>query len=285
MNELINTNEEIVNMIYEINGVEVMLDSDLAILFDVETKRINEAVKNNPKKFPERFKFRIDEITYNSLKSKISTSKGGSRRGHNAFTEQGIIMLASILKSDVAIDMSIKITDAFVSMRHYLADNKDVFKSLNYVNNKIIEHDEKIDYLFSKFNPKEKIYLAGEIYSAYSDIKNIFREAKKELVIIDAYADKSVLDMISTLKCNVLLIVKENAHISNQDIEKYNLQYSNLKVIFNDSFHDRYIVVDSKDYYHCGASINNAGKRTFSMNKLEDKEIKKVIYAEINKYI
>ena len=144
------------NMIYEIRGKQVMLDSDLAKLYNVETKRINEAVKNNPDKFPERFYFRINENEFFSLKSKISTSKGGSRKGHNVFTEQGIAMLSTILKSKVAVETSIRIMDAFVKMRKIISSNLIEQK---YINELVIKDNERINLLeesFSKLEEKRK---------------------------------------------------------------------------------------------------------------------------------
>ncbi len=152
MYDVIESDIKIEDMIYEIRGVQVMLDSDLARLYKVETKRINEAIKNNPKKFPDYYVFRISENEYKNLKSKVSTSKGGSRKGHTALTEQGIAMLATVLKTNTAEDISIKIMDAFVAMRHYLIENKDIYKSINNINNTLIDHTDKINYLFSNFD-------------------------------------------------------------------------------------------------------------------------------------
>ena len=182
------------NMIYEIRGRQVMLDCDLAKLYNVETKRINEAVKNNPDKFPERFYFRINENEFFSLKSKISTSKGGSRKGHNVFTEQGIAMLSTILKSKVAVETSIRIMDAFVKMRKYISAN---LIEQDNMKNMLIKHDNEIKLLqesFSKLEEKEKInhiFYEGQIYDAYSLLIDIFKGAKEEIIIIDNYADKS----------------------------------------------------------------------------------------------
>ena len=147
---------DIESIIYEVRGVEIMLDSDLAKLYHVETKRINEAVKNNPEKFPERYLFRITEDEYLSLKSKNSTSKGGSRKGHTAFTEQGIYMLATILKSKVATNVSIQIMDTFVKMRHYINYNKD-YLPLKFLllEDKVDNNTKKINELFDRFNPKD----------------------------------------------------------------------------------------------------------------------------------
>lgn len=183
MNEIIEKEKVVVeNMIYEINGKQVMLDTDLAILYQTETKRINEAVSRNNLKFPDRFCFRISEKEYNSLKSQIATSKGGSRKGHMAFTEEGVAMLATVLKSNVATKVSIAIMDAFVSMRHYISNN---FLEQKYINNQVMRNTEDIKLLqksFSKFEEKKKIsdiYFNGQIYDAYSKIYEIFNVAKK----------------------------------------------------------------------------------------------------------
>ena len=287
MNEVVE--KEIINIediIYEINGKQVMLDSDLAMLYQIETKRINEAVSRNKEKFPERFAFRISENEYRILKSQIATSKGGARKGHMVFTEQGVAMLSTILKSKVAIQTSIRIMDAFVAMRRYISSNLIEQK---FINNLVLEDHDKIKLLqesFKKFEEKKKvneIYYKGQIYDAYSKIKDIFCLAKKELVIIDSYADKTVLDMIKSIKAKVLLITKENNKLTELDIEKYNKQYSNLKVIRNKNFHDRYFIIDKEEVYHCGTSINYAGSKIFSINTLEDNIIKESIIEVIEK--
>ena len=284
MNEVLLREKNIKELIYEIKGVQVMLDSDLATLYGCKngTKEINQAVKNNPDKFPERYCFRIGENDYNLLKSKILTSKGGARKGHTVFTEQGVAMLATILKTKIATQASIRIMDTFVSMRHYLIENKDIYKSINNINNKLIEHDEKIEEIFSKFDKNnEYLYLPGQIYDAYSKVVDIFKESKKELIIIDSYADKSLLDIIKNLKVKVIIITKKNNLLKELDIEKYNKQYSNLKVIHSNTFHDRYFIIDKKTIYHCGASINRIGYKTFSINKIEDNIIKEIIINNI----
>ena len=272
------------NMIYEIRGRQVMLDCDLAKLYNVETKRINEAVKNNPDKFPERFYFRINENEFFSLKSKISTSKGGSRKGHNVFTEQGIAMLSTILKSKVAVETSIRIMDAFVKMRKYISANlieQDNMKSM------LIKHDNEIKLLqesFSKLEEKEKInhiFYEGQIYDAYSLLIDIFKEAKKEIIIIDNYADKSILDMITNLNVKVIIVTKKFNLLKDIDIKKYNKQYHNLKVIYSDKFHDRFIILDKKVLYHSGASYKDLGNKCFAINKIEDNEYLKNILKKI----
>ena len=272
------------NMIYEIRGRQVMLDCDLAKLYNVETKRINEAVKNNPDKFPERFYFRINENEFFSLKSKISTSKGGSRKGHNVFTEQGIAMLSTILKSKVAVETSIRIMDAFVKMRKYISAN---LIEQDNMKNMLIKHDNEIKLLqesFSKLEEKEKInhiFYEGQIYDAYSLLIDIFNEAKKEIIIIDNYADKSILDMITNLNVKVIIVTKKFNLLKDIDIKKYNKQYHNLKVIYSDKFHDRFIIIDRKDLYHSGASYKDLGNKCFAINKIEDNEYLKNILKKI----
>ena len=290
-NELIKLGEKnIENKIYEIRGVQVMLDSDLAELYDVETKRINEAVKRNQYKFPTRFTWILTEDEELNLRSQIATSSltnnyGGKRYNSRVFTEQGVAMLATILRSSTAVKVSIAIMDAFVKMRHYLIENKDIYKSLNNINVKLLEHDEKINKIFNRFEPKENLYLKGQIYDAYSKIIDIFKLAKEELIIIDNYADKILLDMISKFKVKVILITKDSERLSELDIEKYNCQYNNLKVIRNNTFHDRYFIIDKKEIYHSGSSINHAGNGTFSINKLEDDFVIKTLLNKIGDII
>ena len=275
MNNIIEK-ENIENLIYEIRGKQVMLDSDLARLYKVETKRINEVVKRNKMRFPERYAFRITEEEYYSLKSHFATSRGGSRKGHTVFTEQGVAMLSTSLKTIIAIKTSIAIMDAFVAMRKYISNN---LIEQQYINNLVLEDHENIKLLqesFSKFEEKKinnETYYKGQIYDAYSKILEIFKTSKKELIIIDRYADTKVLDMIKKLKVKVIIITKRNNLLTNQDIERYNSQYNNLKVVYSDDYHDRYFIIDKKDVYHSGTSINHAGSRTFSINKWEDKQV------------
>ena len=264
-----------------------MLDSDLAMLYNCKngTKEINQAVKNNPEKFPERFAFRISEQETIFLKSKILTSKGGSRKGHTVFTEQGVAMLSTILKSKTAIKTSIKIMDTFVLMRNYISENLIEQK---FINELVLRHDNDIKLLqesFDKLSEKETnnhIYFDGQIYDAYSKIIDIISNAKKELIIIDGYSDKIILDIISRIKTNVILITKQNSRLIRLDIEKYNNQYNNLKIVYDNTFHDRYFILDKDIIYHCGTSINYLGIKTFGINKLEDNVVIKSLFNKID---
>ena len=279
MQELV-IQEKIENLIYEIRGIQVMVDRDLAKLYNVETKRINEAVKNNINKFPERFSFLLTDAEMMNLRSRFSTSSvsthGGRRYAVRVFTEQGVAMLATILKSKTAIQVSIAIMDAFVAMRKYISSNLIEQK---YINNMVLEHDSQIKLLqstFDKLEEKKKvneIYFDGQIYDAYFKIQEIFKEAKKELIIIDGYADNTILDIIKRLKVNVIIVTKLNNLLTKQDVFKYNKQYNNLKVIYDNSFHDRYFILDGKTVYHCGASINRIGYKTFSITLIGDMDV------------
>jgi hypothetical protein len=193
-------------------------------------------------------------------------------------------MLASVLHTDVAIKTSIKIINAFVAMRHYIGNNLIEQK---YINNQVLKNTEDIKLLqesFQKFEERKvinEIYFNGQIYDAYSKIIDIFKEAKEELIIIDGYSDKTVLDMIKELTCKVILITKKNSNLKELDIEKYNTQYHNLNIIYNDTFHDRYFIIDKEIIYHSGTSTNHAGSRTFSINILEDELVKETLLNKI----
>ena len=283
MNEVVTKEDiKIENMIYEIRSKQVMLDSDLARLYKCKngTKEINQAVRNSPEKFPERFSFVLNDSEMDDLRSKFLTSSlnkhGGRRYNIRVFTEQGVAMLATILRTKVATEVSIQIMDAFVAMRKYISTN---LLEQKYINNLVLEDHDKIKALedsFSKLEEKRKsteIYFNGQIYDAYSKIQEIFKCANKSLVIIDAYADNTILDITKRLNINVTIITKPNNLLTPQDIEKYNKQYNNLTVIFDNTFHDRYFILDDDIIYHCGASINRIGYKTFSITLIGDAEV------------
>lgn len=291
MNEVI-IKDNIENLIYEIRGKQVMLDSVLANLYKCTngTKDINKAVKRNTDRFPEDFYFQLTQEEYNDLRFQNGTTKrqNMSRTLPHVFTEQGVAMLASVLRTSVADQVSINIMRAFVEMRKYIGTNE---YRLSNVETKILEHDKNIKLLqesFDKLSEKTKeneVFFNGQIYDAYSKILNIFKSAKKELTIIDAYADNTILDIIKRLNIKVTIITKSNNLLTNQDIKKYNKQYHNLKVIFNDTFHDRYFIIDKKELFFCGASINRIGYKTFGIVKINDKEMHIPILNNVNKII
>ena len=197
-------------------------------------------------------------------------------------------MLSSVLHSEVAIKMSIQIINAFVIMRKYISNN---LIEQRYINNLVLEHDSEIKLLkesFGKIEEKRKvneIYFNGQIYDAYSKIQDIFKSATKKLIIIDAYADNTLLDIIKRLNIDVIIITKKDNLLTHQDIAKYNKQYHNLKVIYNNTFHDRYFIIDKAQVYHCGTSINRIGYKTFSINLISDEEVCNALISKVNKII
>ena len=294
-NTIVKDEVNIENLIYEVRGKQVMLDSDLARLYGCAnngTKTINQAVKRNVDKFPDDFYFQLTKNEFFNLKSQVGTSSwndyGGIRKLPYVFTEQGVAMLATIIKTKVATEMSITIMRAFVAMRKYISSNLIEQK---YINNMVLEHDSQIKLLQSTFNKLEEkkkvneIYFDGQIYDAYSKIQEIFKEAKKEIIIIDGYADNTILDIIKRLKVNVTIITKPNNLLTKQDVLKYNKQYHNLKVIYDNSFHDRYFILDGNIVYHCGASINRIGYKTFSITLIGDGEVCMLLLNKVNKII
>lgn len=279
MNEL-SKELNIETMIYEIRGKQVMLDSDLAKLYQCSngTKSINQAVTRHTDRFPNDFYFQLTkEEYYEILRSQVGTLE--LEHGHYAkylpyaFTEQGVAMLATILRTSVAAEVSIKIMRAFVAMRKYISTN---LLEQKYINNLVLKHEEEINKIFDHFDRKQpttEIYFYGQIYDAYSKLIDLMSLSKQELIIIDSYADKHVLDMISKLTIPVTIILSNQSRLKELDINKYNQQYNNLTIIYNNTFHDRFLIIDKKEMYHLGTSLNNAGTKTFSINKIEDDRV------------
>lgn len=280
---------DIENMIYEIDGKEVMLDSDLAKLYNCKngTKEINQAVKNNPEKFPSRYSFILSNQEKENLRSKFLTTNIGnmSRSNPRVFTEQGVYMLATILKSKTATEVSIRIMDTFVKMRHYINYNKNILpRRFLLLEEKVDNNTRKIDELFDKFNPqeitKDSIFFKGDIYDAYSVLLEIFNVAKDEIIIIDNYIGKVLLDELRSINKKIIVI---SSNINDNLKQKYLKQYNNITFINNDSYHDRFIIIDRKIVFHCGASFKDLGKRCFGIHEIENKnEIENLLKDVIN---
>ena len=275
--EKVATNDEIKSLIYTIRGKQVMLDSDVAMLYNYETRRINEVVKRNKERFPIEFCFQLTNKEYNDLKSQIATSntRGGKQKLPYVFTEKGIIMLSGLLKSKIAIEVSIKIVESFVEMRKFISSNAQIFERLTNVEYKLLEHDKKFYEIFDSLqkeeNFKQKVFFQGQIYDAYSLIIDIIKKAKNKIVIIDNYIDESILKKNENVE--VVIFTSNKSNISSLDIEKFNQEYPILKISKTNKFHDRFLLIDNKELYHCGASIKDLGKKCFAINRIEDKEI------------
>ncbi len=275
------------NMIYEIRGKQVMFNSDVARLYNVETKRINEVIKRNINRFPEEFCFQItiEELEKLSSRSQFATlNKSNNYRGYNikylpyVLTEHGIMMISGLLKSDIAVKVNIQIIDAFVKMRKYISNNL-------YQNEKIlINHENRLLMLeesFDKLNEKEKInhiFYEGQIYDAYSLLIDILSKSKEEVIIIDNYAGKELLDIIKDIKQNIKIV---SSNIDSTLKKKYESQYSNVIFMNNNTFHDRFVIIDRKELYNSGASFKDLGNKCFAITKIEDKEYLETILKNI----
>ena len=278
------SNLDIRNLIYNIRGKQVMLDSDVATLFEYATKDLNRNVKNNIERFPEYYCFQLTNEEYKSLRCKNFTLNENGRGQHRkylpyVFTEYGITMLAGLLKSEVAVNVSIRIVNTFIEMRKFLMINGQVFERLTNMECKLLEHDKKFDEVFNQLqleeNIKQRIFFDGQIYDAYSLIIDIIKKANSKILIIDNYIDDSVLKMLAKKKNNVevVILTSDKTNIENLDIKKFNKEYPILKVAKTNKFHDRFIVIDNKEMYHLGASIKDLGKKCFAINRIEDIEI------------
>lgn len=296
-------NKEIQSMIYTFRGRQVMLDSDLAMLYQVTTSNLNKAMKRNIARFPERFCFQLTENEYENLRfqngiSSLTNNYGGRRYMPYVFTEQGIAMLSAVLKSDIALEVSLKIMDSFVEMRKFLISNQELFSRLDKVELRQIDFEKKIDsknadtdkkleevfdYIATTKEVKQKIFFNGQIYDAFSLMVEIVEKAERELILIDNYVDVNTLNILSKKKdgVNVLIVTSGKGNLTDKDIAKFNSQYPKLTVKISKDFHDRFLIIDRKEVYHIGASIKDAGKKSFGITKLEVEELTKSLLAKV----
>ncbi|RBQ29197.1 ORF6N domain-containing protein [Aliarcobacter vitoriensis] len=268
--------EDINSKIYTIRGLQVMLDEDLAKLYDVETKVFNQAVKRNIERFPDNFRFQLTKIEYENLRSQFVTSRqhGGRRIQPYAFTEQGVSMLSAILKSDTAIQTSIMIINSFVKMRKFLLDNASIFQRFTQIEQKLTTHDENFNKLFSaledkNLKPSEGIFYDGQIYDSYSFINDLLKLPKNEIILIDNYIDDTVFTLFSKYpNINFTIYTNNISKQLNLDFEKYQKQYKNISLKTFKNSHDRFLILDKKEIYHLGASLKDLGKKWFAFSKI-----------------
>ena len=283
---------DIVNLIYTIRDKQVMLDHDLAALYGYEVKRLNEQVKRNIARFPDDFMFQLTREEVEAVKSQIATSpnsnfysgqEGGRRKPPYAFTEQGIYMLATVLKGEVAEQQSIFIMRAFREMRRFIANNALLFEKVSHIELKQLEYqkstDEKFDKVFQYIEDhaesEQKIFFDGQIYDAFSLITSIIQKATSEIILIDGYVDVDTLNILAKKNTgvDVKIYTYASASLTNRDAANFNAQYPTLTVKKTQVFHDRFIILDGKTAYHIGASIKDAGKKCFGISLLEDPEM------------
>ncbi|MGR3808643.1 ORF6N domain-containing protein [Pasteurella testudinis] len=282
---------QIQNLIYTIRGKQVMVDSDLAKLYQVETRVFNQAVKRNENRFPNHFRFRLTEEEFQNLRSQFVTSSldeahGGRRYLPYVFTEQGIAMLSAVLRSDIAVKVSIQIMDAFVEMRRFLISNASLFERMDRMELKQLETDQKFEkvfnYIASQTEVKQNIFFDGQIYDAFSFIVDLIKKAKTKLTLIDNYVDINTLNILckKNLGVDVHVITAGKGSLTTKDVTKFNAQYPKLSIKTMTGFHDRFLIIDDKEVYHIGASIKDAGKKSFGITKIEDNDL---IQSLVNK--
>lgn len=267
------------NKIYTLRGLQVMLDRDLAELYGVETKVFNQAVKRNSERFPADFMFQLTKEELENWRSQFVTSnkeKMGLRRPPYAFTEQGVSMLSAVLKSSMAVDMSVKIIRTFVNMRKFIATNGVLFQKIDMIEQKLLKHDDKFNQLFNAIESKELkpdhgIFYENQIFDAYVFVGNLIKSAKRSIVLIDNYVDESVLVLLSKRAdgCRATIYTKTiTSHLS-LDLKKHNAQYSPIEIKEFSASHDRFIILDGEEIYHIGASLKDLGKKWFAFSKFD----------------
>jgi len=298
MDEIIaNKIKDIKSMILTIRGTQVLLDSDVSMLYGYETKQINKTVNRNKERFPENFCFRMTKEEFELISSihflrfQNGTSKNSSRGGRRTlpyvFTEQGIAMLSGLLRNEIAVQVSIGIMQAFVEMRRFISVNGKAFERISTVEYRLIEHDKRFDELFDLIQSpkdfKEGVFYKGQIYDAFVLIMDIIRSAEKSITIIDNYSDDSVLNMLTEKKRHVAatIITGKPNRISQLALNKYTDQYSNLVILISDDFHDRFIIIDDRKLYHVGASLKDAGKKCFAMSVIDNQDFLNLIISAV----
>ncbi|HDT11472.1 MAG TPA: ORF6N domain-containing protein [bacterium] len=275
-NELIKV-DDIKSRIFNIRGMQVMLDMDLAEFYQVETRIINQVVKRNKERFPPSFNFILTNQELNNLKSQfVISSWGGRRTNPYAFTEAGVAMLSAVLRSSIAVRMSVLIIEAFVAMRHFISENAAIFQRLSTVEVKQIEADKKFDMIFKAMEsdqllPKQGIFFDGQVFDAHKFVSDIVRSAEKSIILIDNYVDETVLAQFAKKKEGVRLkILTKNISLELEiDVKKFNTQFSNTEIQKFSHSHDRFMIIDNKDLYLFGASLKDLGKKWFGFSKME----------------
>lgn len=255
---------------------QVMIDRDLAELYGVETKRLNEQVRRNIERFPENFRFQLSDGERNELVAKCDRFNSLKHSASNpfAFTEQGVAMLSAVLRSETAVQTSIRIIEAFVAMRNFLINNASIFQRIERIEMKQLKTDDKIDVILDRLNDqreiKEGIFFNGQIFDAYALVANLIRQAEKRIVVIDNYVDDTVLVQLSKRRAGVTVEIYDG-QISNQlrqDILRHNSQYPGVTLIPYTKAHDRFLIID-EEVYHIGASLKDLGKKLFAFSKME----------------
>lgn len=268
--------------IHTFRGMHVMLDSDLAHLYQTETKYINRAVNRNPNRFPATFAFQLDDKEWDSLRFQNGTIKDKPGRGQHrkylpwVFSEQGVSMLSAVLNTDTAVQVSVQIMQAFVAMRKFLLNNASVFQRLDQVELKQLKTDERVEQIFKALEsgqtqPRQGIFFDGQVFDAYAFAADLIKRAKNDIILIDNYVDETVLTLLS--KCNTgvaaTIYTKMPGKALQLDVQKHNAQYPPITVKSFSQSHDRFLIIDQKELYHLGASLKDLGKRWFAFSRMD----------------
>ena len=286
-------------MIYTVRGKQVMLDSDLAELYKVETRTLNRAAKRNEDRFPEDFRFKLTREELDNLRCQIGTLAGqdadssiGRTYLPHVYTEQGVAMLSGVLRSKVAIDVSVRIMRAFVEMRHFIADNAHMFEQIRSIDHRLdsLERstDERFerdfDYMEAHEAPKQKVFFGGQVYDAFELLISLVQRAKHKIVLVDGYVDTGTLNILAKKQPGVSATVwtHPKTRLTERDVETFNAQYPTLEVRHTASFHDRFLILDGAEGYLIEASLKDAGKKGFAITKLEDSSIVESIIAALD---
>lgn len=280
--------DDVRRLIHIIRGKQVILDSDLAKLYGVETKRLNERVKRNPDRFPNEFCFQLTEAEQNNLRSQRATSSktyGGRRYLPYVFTEAGVAMLSAVLTSETAIEVSIRIMNSFVEMRRFIANNAAMFERISAVELRQLEYqkttDKKLEKIFTFIEnhteTEQKLFFEGQIYDAFSLLAAIIMKAEKNIILIDNYVDISTLNIIAKKKPTVSVTIYTNpkTNLTQCDLERFNNQYPVLTLKHTASFHDRFLILDESEVFLIGASLKDAGRKSFGIITIKDDMFKR----------
>jgi hypothetical protein len=280
--KVISLDDNITSKIYRIRNLQVMLDSDLANLYNVDVKVFNQAVKRNITRFPKEFRFQLTKEDYNNLRSQIVTSRfrlnlhGGRRYLPYTFTEQGVAMLSGILNSNKAIEINIQIMRAFISMKRFISSNISISNRLEHIEHKTIEYDANFKKIFDVIDSKENklkdqgIFFNGEIFDSYKFVVDLLKTAKTSIILIDNYIDESILTLFTKINKNIKIKIYTNVNNKVKlDINKYNSQYNNIELVDFKESHDRFLIIDNKKIYHIGSSLKDLGKKWFAFSKID----------------
>ena len=268
--------DDIKRRIFMIRGRQVMLDKDLAELYGYEVKNLNRQVKRNIRRFPKDFMFQLTQNEMDILRCQNVTTSVKSRTLPYAFTEQGIYMLATVLRGELAETQSIFIMRAFREMRHFVANNAALFDRISKVELKQLETDKKFDQLFEYIGEhtetNQKLFFDGQIYDAFSLLIDLIQKADQEIILIDGYVDVSTLNVLAKKKSGVAVTIYtfKKTKLTVQDVAVFNAQYPQLDVKYTSVFHDRFLILDGKTVYHIGASLKDAGKKCFAVSLMKD---------------